>query len=124
MDLQQVVVTSRYIMILVNSAAISLFSLLNLTLQKTTKPWFSFSASSTAMYFFIYPPFSRRFRRSNTGVDERLTLAASSFVVSRAFDCRVRRICKSTLSNFSSVFIRIKFYQNPFFDPDTVYAFC
>ena len=63
----------------------SRFSLLSLTLQNTTKPWFSFSASNTAIYFFIYPPFSNRLRRSNTGVEERLTRAASSLVVSRAF---------------------------------------
>lgn len=50
--------------------------------------------------FWIYPRLSMRFNRSNTGVDDRLTCCASSLIVSRALPCSVRRICKSTLSNF------------------------
>lgn len=107
MDFQQIVEAARYVValghlrdILHDTCKISRFIRRSFTLQNTTNPRSSFPASSTAIYFFIYPPSSSLLSRSNTGVDERRTFAASSLTVSRAFSCNVRSICMSTWSSF------------------------
>ena len=97
----------------IKSRATARFICLSFTEQNTVNPLPSFSASSTATYCLIKPLFSSRFMRSNTGVVERFTRAASSLVVSRAFSCSARSICRSTASSTISL-IRIIFYKQLF----------